>query len=57
MPATFQKTLDKTIEGCKKYFAILDDILIASKGKKEEREDALDITVHTLEKEGLAITF
>ena len=36
MPATCRKTIDKTIEGCKKYFAILDAILIASKGKKED---------------------
>ena len=56
MPATSRKTIDKTIERCKKYFAILDDILIASKGKKGGSEDALDITVHTLDKEGLAIS-
>ena len=38
-PATFQKTIDKTLEGCKNYFAFLDDILIATKAKLKEHEE------------------
>ena len=42
MPATFQKTIDKTVEGRKNYFAFLDDILIATKRKLKEHEEAVD---------------
>ena len=56
MPATFRKTIDKTLEGCKNYFAILDDILIATKGKLKEHEEALATILHNLEIEGLAIS-
>ena len=56
MPATFQKTIDKTLEGCKDYFAFLDDILIATKGKLKEHEETLDIILDRLNKEGLAIS-
>ena len=54
MPATFQITIDKTLEGCKNYFAFLDDILIATKGKLKEHEETLDIILEWLNKEGLA---
>ena len=56
MPATFQKTIDKTLEGCKNYFAFLDDILIATKGKLKEHEENLDTILDRLNKEGLAIS-
>ena len=57
MPATFQKTIDKNLEGCKNYyFAFLDDILIATKGKLKEHEETLDIILDRLNKEGLAIS-
>ena len=56
MPATFQKTMDKTLEGCKNYFAFLDDILMATKGKLKEHEETLDIELDRLNKEGLAIS-
>ena len=52
MPATFQKTIDKSLEGCKNYFAFLDDILIATKGKVKEHEETLDIILDRLNKEG-----
>ena len=45
MTATFQKihkTIDKTLEGCKNYFAFLDDILIATKWILKEHEESLD---------------
>ena len=56
IPATFQKTIDKTLEGCKNYFAFLDDILIATKGKLKEHEESLDTILDRLNKEGLAIS-
>ena len=56
MPATFQKTIEKTLEGCKNYFAFLDDILIATKGNLKEHEETLDIILDRLNKEGLAIS-
>ena len=56
MPATFQRTIDKTLEGCKNYFAILDDILIATKGKLKEHEETLDIILDRLNKKVLAIS-
>ena len=56
MQATFQKTIDKTLEGCKNYFAFLDDILITTKGKLKEHEEAADIILNKLDTEGLAIS-
>ena len=56
MPATFEKTIDKTLGGYKNYFAFLDDILIATKGKSKENEETLDIILDRLNKEGLAIS-
>ena len=56
MPATFQKTIDKTLESCKNYFAILDDILIATKGNLKEHEEALDTILDRLNNKGLAIS-
>ena len=56
MPATLQKTIDKTLEGCKNYFALLDDILIATKGKLKDHEEALDAILHNLDIEGIAIS-
>ena len=56
MPATFQKIIDKAMEGCKNYFAFLDDILIATKGKSTDHEEALDTILHNINTEGLAIS-
>ena len=56
MPATFQKTIDKTLEGCKNYFAFLDDILIATKGRLKAHEEILDTILDRLNKESLAIS-
>ena len=56
MPATFQKTIDKTLDGCKNYFAFLNDILIATKGKLKEHEGAVDTILNKLDIEGLAIS-
>ena len=56
IPATFQKTIDKTLGGCKNYFAFLDDILIATKGKLKDHEEALDTILYNLNTEGLAIS-
>ena len=56
MPATFQKTIDKTLEGITSKFAFLDDILIISKGTLKEHEQELDKILHKLDAEGLAIS-
>ena len=56
MPATFQKTIDKTLEGIPSKFAFLDDILIITKGTIKEHEQELDKTLQKLDEEGLAIS-
>ena len=56
MPATFQKTIDKTLEAITSKFAFLDDILIISKGTLKEHEQELDKILHKLDAEGLAIS-
>ena len=38
MPATFQKTIDKTLEGISSKFAFLDDMLVITKGTITEHE-------------------
>ena len=38
MPATFQKTIDKTLEGIHSSFAFLDDILVITKGSIRDHE-------------------
>ena len=49
MPATFQKTIDKPLEGRKNCFAFLDEILIATKCKLKEHEDAVDTILNKLD--------
>ena len=56
MAATFQNTIDKILEGCKNYFAFLHDILIATKRKLKEHEEAVDMILNKLDTEGLAIS-
>ena len=56
MPATFQKTIEKTSEGFKIYFAFLDEILIATKGKLKEHEEAVDMILNKFDTEGIAIS-
>ena len=56
MRATFQKTIDKNIRRKQNYFAFLDDILIATKGKLKEHEEAVDTILNKLDIEGLAIS-
>ena len=55
MPATFQKTIDKTLEGIESKFAFLDDILVITKGTINEHENELDKILSKLDKENLAI--
>ena len=55
MPATFQKTIDKTLHDIKSKFAYLDDILIITKGTIEEHVKELDKIMQRLNDENLAI--
>ena len=55
MPATFQKTIDKTLDGINSKFAFLDDILVITKGSIREHELELDKILNRLNNEGLAI--
>ena len=55
MPATFQKTIDKTLLDIKLKFANLDNILIITKGSLEEQKKELDRTMQRLNDENLAI--
>ena len=55
MPATFQETIDKTLEGISSKFALLDDILVITKGSIREHEKELDNKPKKLNKEGLTI--
>ena len=55
MLATFQKTINKTLEGITSKFAFLYGILIITKGSKNEHENELDKLLENLDKENLAI--
>ena len=55
MPATFQKTIDKTLEGIQSKFAFLDDFLVITKGSIRDHEKELDKILKRLDNEGLAI--
>ena len=48
MPATFQKTIDKTLEGINSKFAFLDDILVITKGSLNEHEIEIDKKTHKI---------
>ena len=54
MPATFQKTRDKTLHDIKTKFAYLEDILIITKGSLEEHEKELNKIMQRLNNENLA---
>ena len=55
MPATFQKTLDKTLENIDNKFNFLDDILIITKGSPHDHESDIYKVLSRLDKENLAI--
>ena len=55
MPATFQKTIDVTLQNCHNKFAFLDDILVITKGNLSDHENEIDKILHQLDKENLAI--
>ena len=56
MPATFQKTIDKTLEAISSKFSFLDDKLVIIKGTIKEHELELDKILQKLDLEGLAIS-
>ena len=55
MPATFQKTIDKTLQNVTTKFAFLDDILVVTKGNLQDHENELDKILEKLNEENLAI--
>ena len=55
MPATFQKTINKTLEGISSMFAFLDDILLLTKGSIRDHEKELDKILKKLNNEDLTI--
>ena len=55
MPATFQKTLYKTLENIDNKFNFLDDILIITKGSPLDHERDIYTVLSRLDKENLAI--
>ena len=55
MPATFQKTLDKTLENIDNKFNFLDDILIITKGSPNDHELEIYRVQSRLDRENLAI--
>ena len=55
MPATFQKTIDKVLEGIHSKSAFLDDILIITKGSLNDHEQEIDKVLNLLDKQKLAI--
>ena len=54
MQATFQKTIDKTLQKVTTKFAFLDDILVVTKGNLQEHENELDKILKKLNDENLA---
>ena len=55
MPATFQKTLDKTLENIDNKFNFLDDILIITQGTPIDHDLDIDRVLSRLDKENLEI--
>ena len=55
MPATFQKTIDKTLQNIKTKFAYLDDIQVITKGSLQDHENEWDKIMKKLNEENLAI--
>ena len=55
MPATFQKRINKTLEGITSKFHFLDNILDITKGSLSEHNHELLKRLEKLDKEGLAI--
>ena len=49
MPATFQKTIDKTLEGISSKFTFLDNILVITKGTIKEHELELEKILQKLQ--------
>ena len=54
MPATFQKTIDKTLQNITTKFAFLNDILVVTEGNLQEHENKLDKILEKLNEENLA---
>ena len=55
MPATFQKTIDKTLKNIPNKFNLLDDILKITKGTIADHESDIKLILKRLDHENLAI--
>ena len=56
MPAEFQKAIDNTLINLSNTFCFLDDILIASRGTKEEHMALVNACLKRINEENLAIS-
>ena len=56
MPAEFQKAIDNTLINLRNTFCFLDDILIASRGTKEEHMALVNACLKRINEENLAIS-
>ena len=56
MPATFQKIMDFTLANINSAHAVLDDIIITTKGSLTDHETELNKVLTRLNKENLAIS-
>ena len=56
MPAEFQKAIDNTLINLPNTFCFLDDILIASRGTKEEHMALVNACLKRINDENLAIS-
>ncbi len=55
MPAEFQQAMDRTPGNQKGVFAFIDDVLIVSKGSKEEHEELVRNTSRKMDKQGMPL--
>ncbi len=55
MPAEFQQAMDRTLGNQKGVFAFIDDVLIISKGSKEEHEQLVRNTLKKMDKQEMSL--
>ena len=55
MPAEFQQAMDRTLNNRTGVFAFIDDVVIVSKGSREEHHKLVRDTFRDLEKQGMSL--